>query len=240
VSIEKLIGPKGKKQLSMRQVPVEQVCEYAAEDADVTLQLKNRLEKELKTEKMEKLFYDIEMPLTKVLADMEITGVNVDITELKSSSDILTRRMNELEQEIFQLAGVTFNVSSARQVGEVLFERLKIDEKAKKTKTGQYSTTEEILEKLRSRHPIVGKILDQRGIRKLLSTYINALPELINPKTGKIHTSFNQTITSTGAGSVPATRTCRTYLSATTKGGKYAVHSYRIKTAFSSRPTTRK
>ena len=182
----------------MRQVPVEQVCEYAAEDADVTLQLKNRLEKELKTEKMEKLFYDIEMPLTKVLADMEITGVNVDITELKSSSDILTRRMNELEQEIFQLAGVTFNVSSARQVGEVLFERLKIDEKAKKTKTGQYSTTEEILEKLRSRHPIVGKILDQRGIRKLLSTYINALPELINPKTGKIHTSFNQTITSTG------------------------------------------
>ena len=198
VSIEKLIGPKGKKQLSMRQVPVEQVCEYAAEDADVTLQLKNRLEKELKTEKMEKLFYDIEMPLTKVLADMEITGVNVDITELKSSSDILTRRMNELEQEIFQLAGVTFNVSSARQVGEVLFERLKIDEKAKKTKTGQYSTTEEILEKLRSRHPIVGKILDQRGIRKLLSTYINALPELINPKTGKIHTSFNQTITSTG------------------------------------------
>ena len=182
----------------MRQVPVEQVCEYAAEDADVTLQLKNRLEKELKTEKMEKLFYDIEMPLTKVLADMEITGVNVDITELKSSSDILTRRMNELEQEIFQLAGVTFNVSSARQVGEVLFERLKIDEKAKKTTTGQYSTTEEILEKLRSRHPIVGKILDQRGIRKLLSTYINALPELINPKTGKIHTSFNQTITSTG------------------------------------------
>lgn len=182
----------------MRQVPVEQVCEYAAEDADVTLQLKNRLEKELKTEKMEKLFYDIEMPLTKVLADMEITGVNVDITELKSSSDILTRRMNELEQEIFQLAGVTFNVSSARQVGEVLFERLKIDEKAQKTKTGQYSTTEEILEKLRSRHPIVGKILDQRGIRKLLSTYINALPELINPKTGKIHTSFNQTITSTG------------------------------------------
>ena len=128
VSIEKLIGPKGKKQLSMRQVPVEQVCEYAAEDADVTLQLKNRLEKELKKEKMEKLFYDIEMPLTKVLADMEITGVNVDITELKSSSDILTRRMNELEQEIFQLAGVTFNVSSARQVGEVLFERLKIDE----------------------------------------------------------------------------------------------------------------
>ena len=198
VPIEELIGPKGKKQLSMRQVPVEEVCRYAAEDADVTLQLKNRLEKELAAEKMEKLFYEIEMPLTRVLADMEITGVNVDIEELKSSSDLLTRRLGELEQEIYQLAGTTFNVSSARQVGEILFERLKIDEKAKKTKTGQYSTTEEILEKLRSRHPIVGKILDQRGIRKLLSTYINALPELINPKTGKIHTSFNQTVTATG------------------------------------------
>lgn len=198
VPIEELIGPKGKKQLSMRQVPVEEVCRYAAEDADVTLQLKNRLEKELAAEKMEKLFYEIEMPLTRVLADMEITGVNVDIEELKSSSDLLTRRLGELEQEIYQLAGTTFNVSSARQVGEILFEWLKIDEKAKKTKTGQYSTTEEILEKLRSRHPIVGKILDQRGIRKLLSTYINALPELINPKTGKIHTSFNQTVTATG------------------------------------------
>lgn len=170
---------------------------------------------------------------------MEITGVNVDITELKSSSDILTRRMNELEQEIFQLAGVTFNVSSARQVGEVLFERLKIDEKAKKTKTGQYSTTEEILEKLRSRHPIVGKILDQRGIRKLLSTYINALPELINPKRER-YTPRSTKRLPPPDDSVPATRTCRTYLSATTKGGKYAVHSYRIKTAFSSRPTTRK
>ena len=164
----------------------------------MTLQLKNRLEKELAKDKMEKLFYEMEMPLTRVLADMEIAGVNVDTAELKSSSDLLTRRLGELEQEIYQLAGTTFNVSSARQVGEILFERLKIDEKAKKTKTGQYSTTEEILEKLRSRHPIVGKILDQRGIRKLLSTYINALPELINPKTGKIHTSFNQTVTATG------------------------------------------
>ena len=198
VEIEELIGPKGKKQLSMRQVPVEQVYPYAAEDADVTLQLKNRLEKELAKDKMEKLFYEMEMPLTRVLADMEIAGVNVDTAELKSSSALLTRRLGELEQEIYQLAGTTFNVSSARQVGEILFERLKIDEKAKKTKTGQYSTTEEILEKLRSRHPIVGKILDQRGIRKLLSTYINALPELINPKTGKIHTSFNQTVTATG------------------------------------------
>ena len=198
VAIEELIGPKGKKQLSMRQVPIEQIYQYAAEDADVTLQLKNRLEKELAREKMEKLFYEMEMPLTRVLADMEIAGVNVDTAELKSSSDLLTRRLGELEQEIYQLAGTTFNVSSARQVGEILFDRLKIDEKAKKTKTGQYSTTEEILEKLRSRHPIVGKILDLRGIRKLLSTYINALPELINPRTGKIHTSFNQTVTATG------------------------------------------
>lgn len=198
VAIEELIGPKGKKQLSMRQVPIEDICRYAAEDADVTLQLKNLLEKKLAASKMEKLFYEIEMPLTRVLADMEIAGVNVDTVELQSSSELLTRRLGELEQEIYQLAGTTFNVSSARQVGEILFERLKIDEKAKKTKTGQYSTTEEILEKLRSRHPIVGKILDQRGIRKLLSTYINALPELINPKTGKIHTSFNQTITATG------------------------------------------
>ena len=240
VSIEKLIGPKGKKQLSMRQVPVRQVCEYAAEDADVTLQLKNRLEKELKTEKMEKLFYDIEMPLTKVLADMEITGVNVDITELKSSSDILTRRMNELEQEIFQLAGVTFNVSSARQVGEVLFERLKIDEKAKKTKTGQYSTTEEILEKLRSRHPIVGKILESKRHSQTIE-YLYQCPARIDQSQNGKDTYLRSTRRLPPPDdSVPATRTCRTYLSATTKGGKYAVHSYRIKTAFSSRPTTRK
>ena len=198
VAIEELIGPKGKKQLSMRQVPIEQIYQYAAEDADVTLQLKNRLEKELAREKMEKLFYEMEMPLTRVLADMEIAGVNVDTAELKSSSDLLTRRLGELEQEIYQLAGTTFNVSSARQVGEILFERLKIDEKARKTKTGQYSTTEEVLEKLRYRHPVVDKILTYRGLRKLLSTYIDALPELINPATGKIHTSFNQTVTATG------------------------------------------
>ncbi len=198
IAIEELIGAKGRKQLSMRQVPVEQISEYAAEDADITLQLKNRLEQELATEGFDNLFYDIEMPLTRVLADMEITGVNVDTVALKSSADLLTARMNELEQEIHRLAGYTFNIGSSRQVGEVLFDHLKIDSKAKKTKTGQYSTTEEVLEKLRSRHEIVGKILDLRGLRKLLSTYINALPELINAKTGKIHTSFNQTITATG------------------------------------------
>lgn len=198
ISIEELIGPKGKNQISMRQVNIEKICEYAAEDADVTLKLKNILEKELKKEELEHLFYSIEMPLIKVLAEMEISGVKVDTEALRLSSILLTEKVQQLEQEIYQLAGTEFNVSSARQVGEVLFERLKIDEKAKKTKTGQYSTTEEILEKLRSKHPIVGKILEQRGVKKLLSTYVNALPELINPQTGKIHTSFNQTVTATG------------------------------------------
>ena len=198
VHIEELIGPKGKNQLSMRQVPIEKISEYAAEDADITLKLKNIFEKELKKEGLEPLFYSIEMPLIRVLAEMEITGVRVDTEALRQSSILLTEKVLQLEQEIYQLAGTEFNVSSARQVGEVLFERLKIDEKAKKTKTGQYSTTEEILEKLRSKHPIVGKILEQRGVKKLLSTYVNALPELINPKTGKIHTSFNQTVTATG------------------------------------------
>lgn len=198
IHIEELIGPKGKNQLSMRQVPIEKISEYAAEDADITLKLKNVFEKELKKEGLEPLFYSIEMPLIRVLAEMEITGVRVDTEALHQSSILLTEKVLQLEQEIYQLAGTEFNVSSARQVGEVLFERLKIDEKAKKTKTGQYSTTEEILEKLRSKHPIIGKILEQRGIKKLLSTYVNALPELINPKTGKIHTSFNQTVTATG------------------------------------------
>ena len=198
IPIDDLIGPKGKKQLNMRQLPPEQVCDYACEDADITLQLKNRFEPLLKKENLENLFYSVEMPLVHVLSEMEITGVKVDTEALRLSSQLLTQRIEEIEQEIYRLAGCEFNISSARQVGEVLFDKLKIDEKAKKTKTGQYSTTEEILEKLRSRHPIVGLILDQRGIRKLLSTYINALPELIHPKTGKIHTSFNQTITATG------------------------------------------
>ena len=150
VHIEELIGPKGKNQLSMRQVPIEKISEYAAEDANITLKLKNVFEKELKKEGLEPLFYSIEMPLIRVLAEMEITGVRVDTEALRQSSILLTEKVLQLEQEIYQLAGTEFNVSSARQVGEVLFERLKIDEKAKKTKTGQYSTTEEILEKLRS------------------------------------------------------------------------------------------
>ena len=182
----------------MRDVSPESVCPYAAEDADITLQLKKQFEQELKKEGLETLFYTIEMPLVRVLAEMEIGGVRIDTEALRRSSAILTEKLAGTEQEIYTLAGVPFNISSARQVGEILFERLKIDEKARKTKTGQYSTTEEVLEKLRYRHPIVDKILEYRGLRKLLSTYIDALPELINPSTGKIHTSFNQTITATG------------------------------------------
>ena len=198
IHIEELIGPKGKGQRSMRDVSPESVCPYAAEDADITLQLKKQFEQELKKEGLETLFYTIEMPLVRVLAEMEIGGVRIDTEALRRSSAILTEKLAGTEQEIYTLAGVPFNISSARQVGEILFERLKIDEKARKTKTGQYSTTEEVLEKLRYRHPIVDKILEYRGLRKLLSTYIDALPELINPSTGKIHTSFNQTITATG------------------------------------------
>lgn len=198
IHIEELIGPKGKGQRSMRDVAPEQVYPYAAEDADITLQLKNRLEAELAREGMEHLFYAIEMPLVRVLAEMEISGVRIDTEALRRSSADLGERLAAIEQEIYELAGTSFNISSARQVGEILFERLKIDEKARKTKTGQYSTTEEVLEKLRYRHPIVDKILTYRGLRKLLSTYIDALPELINRATGKIHTSFNQTVTATG------------------------------------------
>ncbi len=198
IPIEKLIGPKGKNQLSMRDVPIDQIAEYAAEDADVTLKLKNYFAPELKKEGLESLFFDIEMPLIYVLAEMEETGVKLDTVALKQSSDVLTGELNKLEKEIHELAGVKFNINSTKQVGEILFERLKIEEKAKKTKTGSYSTSEDILEKMRSKHPIVGKLLEYRGLKKLLSTYIDALPELIRPETGKVHTSFNQTVTSTG------------------------------------------
>ena len=198
VHIEELIGPKGKNQLSMRNVPVEQIAEYAAEDADVTLKLKNYFAPELKKEGLESLFTTIEMPLIYVLAEMEATGVTLDTVALKQSSGELTASMNKLEQEVYELAGTEFNINSTKQVGEILFDRLKLDEKAKKTKTGGYSTSEDVLEKLRSKHPIIGKLLEYRGLKKLLSTYIDALPELINPQTGKIHTSFNQAVTSTG------------------------------------------
>ena len=198
VSIEELIGPKGKKQGNMRNVPLNQISEYAAEDADVTLQLKDYFEPLLKQESVEDLFHNIEMPLIYVLAEMEATGVTLDTSALKESSEILSGQLVSLEKEIHELAGLEFNINSPKQIGEVLFDRMKLDEKAKKTKTGGYSTSEEVLEKLRSKHPIIGKILEYRGLKKLLSTYIDALPELINKETGKIHTSFNQAVTATG------------------------------------------
>ena len=198
VPIEQLIGPKGKKQGSMRNVPIEEIKEYAAEDADITLQLKSYFEPLMKQEDVESLFYDMEMPLIYVLAEMEATGVKVDTQALKQSSVTLSNQLANLEKEIHGLAGCEFNINSTKQVGEVLFDKLQLDSKAKKTKTGGYSTSEEVLEKLRSKHPIVDKLLEYRGIKKLLSTYIDALPELINPTTGKIHTSYNQAVTATG------------------------------------------
>ena len=198
IHIEELIGQKGKNQGNMRNLSHQQIYKYACEDADVTLKLKNRLEQELKEQGAEKLFYEIEMPLVPVLAYMEKNGVRIDTHALKETSTHFTARMIQIENEIYQLAGTEFNVSSPKQVGEILFERLKITDKAKKTKTGQYVTSEEVLEGLRNKHDIVGKILDYRGLKKLLGTYIDALPLLINERTGKIHTSFNQTVTATG------------------------------------------
>ena len=198
IHIDELIGPKGKKQGSMRDLDPREVYEYACEDADITLQLKNKLEPELKKHACEDLFYQIEMPLMPVLAEMEMNGVCLDTDSLAETSKQFTARMNEIETRIFELAGQTFNIASPKQVGEILFDKLKIIEKAKKTKTGQYVTSEEVLQQLRSKHEIVADILDYRGLKKLIGTYIDALPKLINPRTGHIHTSFNQTVTATG------------------------------------------
>ncbi len=198
IHIDELIGPKGKGQRSMRDLTPQQVYEYAAEDADITLQLKNRLEPQLREHEAERLFYDIEMPLMPVLAEMEMNGVCIDTASLAETSAQLTERMNTIEQEIYTLAGETFNIASPKQVGDILFGKLKIVEKPKKTKTGQYVTSEEVLQQLRHKHPIVDHILQYRGLKKLLGTYIDTLPHLINPRTGHIHTSFNQTVTATG------------------------------------------
>ena len=198
IHIDELIGPKGKNQKSMRDLLPSQVYEYAAEDADITLRLKNKLEPELKKFECEKLFYDIEMPLMPVLAEMEMNGVCLDTESLQETSKVLTERIIELEARIYELAGGPFNIASPKQVGEILFDKLKIVEKAKKTKTGQYVTSEEVLQQLRNKHEIVTDILEHRGLKKLIGTYIDALPKLINPRTGHIHTSFNQTITATG------------------------------------------
>ncbi|MBR4921275.1 MAG: DNA polymerase I [Prevotella sp.] len=198
IHIDELIGPKGKSQRSMRDLSPTDVYEYACEDADITLQLKNKLEPELKKHECEKLFYEIEMPLMPVLAEMEMNGVCIDTNSLAETSTQLTQRMLEIEKRIYELAGEQFNIASPKQVGDILFGKMKIIEKPKKTKTGQYVTNEEVLQQLRHKHEIVDKILQHRGLKKLLGTYIDALPKLINPHTGHIHTSFNQTITATG------------------------------------------
>lgn len=198
VHIDELIGPKGKGQKSMRDLSPASVCDYAAEDADITLRLYNVLKPRLKEAGVEQLFYDIEMPLVPVLADMETTGVRLDTEALAETSKVLTERMKQIERNIYELAGHEFNIASPKQVGEVLFGEMKIVEKPKKTKTGQYVTSEEVLQQLRSKAPIVADILEHRGLKKLLGTYVDALPKLINPHTGHIHTSFNQAVTATG------------------------------------------
>jgi len=198
IPIKSLIGPKGKHQKNMRDLLPNEIYEYACEDADITLQLKNVLEPKLKSVDAEKLFWEIEMPLVPVLADMELHGVRLDTAALEETSHIFTQRMKQYEQEIYELAGESFNISSPKQVGDILFGKLQIMEKPKKTKTGQYVTSEEVMVSLENKHPIVHKILEYRGIKKLLSTYIDALPKLIKPQTGHIHTSFNQALTATG------------------------------------------
>ena len=199
IHIEELIGPKGRKQKNMRDLPPAEVYRYACEDADVTLKLKHVLERELDEHDARRLFEEIEMPLVPVLAYMERNGVRIDPEALRQTSEHFTARMKQIEQEVYRLAGEEFNIASPKQVGEVLFDKLRISDKAKKTKSkGQYVTSEEVLESLKTKHPIVEKILDYRGLRKLLSTYIDALPALVNPRTGRIHTSFNQTVTATG------------------------------------------
>ena len=198
IHIDQLIGPRGKGQRSMRDLQPQEVYEYAAEDADVTLRLKNVLEQKLKEVDGERLFYDIEMPLVPVLAEMELTGVCLDTAALAETGKNFNRRLAEYEQKIYAEAGETFNISSPKQVGDIFFGKMKIVDKPKKTKKGQYVTSEEVLTQLRSRAPIVDDILSYRGLKKLLGTYVEALPRLINPRTGHIHTCFNQAITATG------------------------------------------
>ena len=198
IHIEELLGPKGKKQKNMRDLSPTDICEYAAEDADITLRLKHVLEPRLKELGLEELFWNIEMPLVRVLADMEQNGVCLDTEALQETSRIFTDRMKQYEQEIYKEAGETFNIGSPKQVGDILFGKLQIMDKPKKTKTGQYVTSEEVLQSLEAKHPVVRNILNYRGMKKLLSTYIDALPKLINPRTGHIHTSFNQAQTATG------------------------------------------
>ncbi len=198
VSIEALIGKKGKTQGSMRNVDIETVKEYAAEDADITFRLSELFKEELKKSEVKDLFYNVEMPLVNVLTEMEFEGVNLNVEALNNYAIVLKKDIVVLEENIYSMAGKNFNIASPRQVGEVLFDVLKIDEKAKKTKSGQYSTGEDILQKLKTKHEIIPAILEYRGLKKLLNTYVEALPKLINPKTGRIHTSYNQAVVVTG------------------------------------------
>ncbi len=198
VSIESLIGEKGKNQKNMRQVSSEVIREYAGEDADITFQLKNIFKKELDEHKLMSIFRDVEMPLIAVLSDMERTGIKMEVDSLKGFAGELRTDILALEKEITDIVGFSFNIGSPKQLGDVLFDHLKIDPLAKKTKSGQYSTGEEVLVKLASRHPIIGKVLEFRGLKKLLNTYVEALPELVKPSTGRIHTSFNQAVAATG------------------------------------------
>lgn len=198
VPIENLIGPKGKNQKNMADLEQREIYEYAAEDADITLKLKNVFEPMIEKSDARSLFYDVEMPLVNVLAEMEMNGVVLDVNTLKETSDEMTGRLEKMEKEIYELVGEEFNITSPKQVGEILFEKLKIVDKPKKTKTGQYVTSEEVLQSLKSKHKVVELILEHRGLKKLLGTYIDALPKLINKRTGHIHTTFNQTVTATG------------------------------------------
>jgi DNA polymerase-1 len=197
IPIEDLIG-KGRQQKTMREVPVEQVKEYAAEDADITLRLYEKLMPLLKENGVEKLFYEIEMPLVPVLSRMEANGVKIDTENLQQISEEFGKEIRKIEEQIYEAAGTPFNIASPKQLGEILFEKLKIDEKAKKTKTGQYATGEDVLQKLSHKHPIIQMILDYRSFTKLKSTYLDALPALVNTKDGLIHTSYNQAVTATG------------------------------------------
>lgn len=198
IKITELIGAKGKNQKNMRDLAPADICDYACEDADITLRLKNILEKEIKEAGIEELFYKIEMPLIPVLAYMERNGARIDTNALRETSALLGKRLDEIEEEIFTQAGEAFNIASPKQVGDILFGKLKIVDKPKKTKTGQFVTSEEVLAQLQNRHPIVKNILQYRGLKKLLSTYIDSLPALVSNRTGKIHTSYNQTVTATG------------------------------------------
>ena len=198
IHIDELIGAKGKNQGSMRDVALDKITNYAAEDADITLRLRGVLEPQIDEMGLRELFYEVEIPLVRVLAEMERTGVIIDDFALAQSSGVMTAEMQRIERHIREISGSNLNISSPKQVGELLFDVLKISDKPRKTKSGQYVTDEETLEGLRTKHPVVGEILEYRGVKKLLSTYIDALPKLINSKTGRVHTSFNQTVTATG------------------------------------------